>query len=256
MIVAGNKFDPKKYNIIYYLHFDLYKKNPIKHSKLYASITSHKCLDRYKETVKKIRNFNKVSVNNNILFNIFSKNIKVYYLPNGVDINFFTPSYKGFNPKNILIGWVGNVDRKTKNYQEIVKPLAKRTQDNVCIKTIKTSKSKPYIFNLREMRTFYNSLDFFLVSSNTEGTPNPALEAASCGLPLISTRVGNMPDLIVDRENGFFVNPVLSEFQKVIKKISLISCSEYYDLHNCMLERIKNWSWDNCIIAYRKFFDE
>ena len=33
------------------------------------------------------------------------------------------------------------------------------------------------------------------------------IEAASYGLPLVSTRVGGIPDIVVDELNGFLVNP-------------------------------------------------
>jgi glycosyltransferase involved in cell wall biosynthesis len=55
------------------------------------------------------------------------------------------------------------------------------------------------------MLDFYRSLDVYVCASRSEGTPNPCLEAAACGLPVITTRVGNMPELIRDGENGFFV---------------------------------------------------
>jgi glycosyltransferase involved in cell wall biosynthesis len=55
------------------------------------------------------------------------------------------------------------------------------------------------------MLEFYRSLDVYVCASRSEGTPNPCLEAAACGLPVVTTRVGNMPELIRDGENGFFV---------------------------------------------------
>jgi len=60
--------------------------------------------------------------------------------------------------------------------------------------------------NREEMLEFYRSLDVYVCASRTEGTPNPCLEAAACGLPVVTTRVGNMPELIRDGENGFFVD--------------------------------------------------
>jgi glycosyltransferase involved in cell wall biosynthesis len=59
--------------------------------------------------------------------------------------------------------------------------------------------------NREEMLAFYHSLDVYVCASRSEGTPNPCLEAAACGLPVITTRVGSMPDLIRDGENGFLV---------------------------------------------------
>ena len=59
--------------------------------------------------------------------------------------------------------------------------------------------------NRVEMLAFYRSLDVYVCASRSEGTPNPCLEAAACGLPVITTAVGNMPELIRDGENGFLV---------------------------------------------------
>jgi glycosyltransferase involved in cell wall biosynthesis len=56
-----------------------------------------------------------------------------------------------------------------------------------------------------EMLRFYHSIDVYVCASRSEGTPNPCLEAAACGVPVVTTRVGNMPELIRDGENGFFV---------------------------------------------------
>jgi glycosyltransferase involved in cell wall biosynthesis len=59
--------------------------------------------------------------------------------------------------------------------------------------------------NAGEMREFYQSLHGYVCASRSEGTPNPCLEAAACGLPILTTQVGNMPEFLRDAENGLFV---------------------------------------------------
>lgn len=48
------------------------------------------------------------------------------------------------------------------------------------------------------------SAKIFVMNSKSEGGPRIALEAMALGLPVISTRVGVMPDVIRDGENGSF----------------------------------------------------
>ena len=45
--------------------------------------------------------------------------------------------------------------------------------------------------------------DIFLMPSQSESFGLSALEAMSCGLPVVSTSVGGLPELIVHNENGF-----------------------------------------------------
>jgi glycosyltransferase involved in cell wall biosynthesis len=49
----------------------------------------------------------------------------------------------------------------------------------------------------------YSSMDIFLMTSITEGLPNTILEAMAMEVPVVSTAVGGVPELIVDGKHGF-----------------------------------------------------
>ncbi len=61
-----------------------------------------------------------------------------------------------------------------------------------------------WLETLEDVARAYNSADIFINPSLNEGGPRVALEAMACGLPVITTKVGLMRDIINDRENGLF----------------------------------------------------
>lgn len=71
----------------------------------------------------------------------------------------------------------------------------------------------------RDVALAYNSAKIFVNPSFNEGGPRVALEAMACGLPVITTKVGLMHDLIRGDENGLFTDWEPDKMAKVILKL-------------------------------------
>jgi glycosyltransferase involved in cell wall biosynthesis len=59
--------------------------------------------------------------------------------------------------------------------------------------------------NITNPSDFYGALDYLVLTSNNEGTPVSILEAFACGIPVVSTCVGGVIDLIGKNERGLLV---------------------------------------------------
>jgi teichuronic acid biosynthesis glycosyltransferase TuaC len=58
-----------------------------------------------------------------------------------------------------------------------------------------------------ELVEWMNAADVFCLASRREGCPNVVLEALACGVPVVSTAVGAVPDLIPSADFGMMVPP-------------------------------------------------
>ncbi len=57
-----------------------------------------------------------------------------------------------------------------------------------------------------EKLTYLANADIFILASHSEGLPNSLMEAMLCGIPSIATKVGSVPDLILDGETGILID--------------------------------------------------
>lgn len=249
-------FELDSYDAVYYAHFSIFSKVKFNGPKI-ASVTSHKCLANKKATIKYLRRFDAVSVNNAILFEAFHDNLdNLFYTPNGVDASFFTYAEPGLSDPPV-IGWVGNADRATKNYKSIVDPLARSINADFQIVASSKKDNSEDMKSIVQMRDYYHSLNYFLVTSTTEGTPNPGLEAMACGIPVISTKVGNMVDIIRDGENGFFCDDNIKSFRNRLGEVLEMPEDRYLKMRRVIRKDIEDeWDWTIKVIEWQKFFDQ
>ena len=88
-----------------------------------------------------------------------------------------------------------------------------------------------------EIASFYRAADLLLLSSRFEGLPLTALEALSCGLPVVAPPVGDLASLIHGGINGEVVSGTHPEdaaraLEKVLTNPALYSrerCSQSVD---------------------------
>jgi glycosyltransferase involved in cell wall biosynthesis/GT2 family glycosyltransferase len=197
-----------------------------------------------------------VFVNNLSLYREYQPafDVPVFYTPNGVDTGFYHPPLNA-EPSSVLrVGWAGSLSNREpgyRGYQELVLPAVKALDGAELIAAVREDKWR----SPDEMREFYHSLDVYVCASRTEGTPNPCLEAAACGVPLITTRVGNMPELVRHGSNGFFIRHErkdLTEKLRTLRDSPALRLSLRAHLH----EDIQLWDWSIRAQAYRKMFEE
>ena len=240
------KMQKKKYDIVYFSHFSLYDKKKIRGARAtIASVTSHKCLLNLKKTINQLKQFDRVSVNNTFLLRELSPHISdLFYTPNGVDTKFFA-FHKKILSKPLVIGWTGNADRSIKNYKTIIEPLAKLFKD-IRFSIIATSKKDTgkQLKSTNQMLQYYQTLHWFLVTSDAEGTPNPYHESHSVGVPAISTMVGNTVEIMQDTIDGFFAEPSLESFADKVHVIQQIEPEQYKNMRLSARERMRDWDWD------------
>jgi glycosyltransferase involved in cell wall biosynthesis len=63
----------------------------------------------------------------------------------------------------------------------------------------------------KKLPKLYQAADVFAFSTFYENLPFAILEAMSSGLPVVTTNVGGIPEMIEDGKNGFLVQPFNSQ---------------------------------------------
>lgn len=200
-----------------------------------------------------VNNFAALVVNNKEAYNKSAGDPYVYCCENGVDETLFF--YKYPRCDEFTVCWVGN------NLSINIKGLD--LIEEACriagVKLLKLDQSiNVYNGNLltqTQVRdTIYHNSTCYICASEMEGTPNPALEALSSGLPVISTRVGNMSEIIVDGFNGYLVDRTVEDIVRAINKLKDANLEEMSI--NARNSIINGWTWKDQVLKYERMFHD
>ena len=97
-----------------------------------------------------------------------------------------------------------------------------------------------------EVARYMQAADLLCVSSDNEGVPNIVLEAFACGLPVVSTRVGGIPEVLAENFLGRLVE------KKNLHE--LVAALEQTPAAKVESDKIRNYalqfSWERTAAAY------
>ena len=142
----------------------------------------------------------------------------VAVIPNGVDMQKFRPIDKrtalevtGWDKNKRHILFTANPKRRVKNF-----PLAKEAFDLLDDKDLELHALKD-IPN-EKVPFFYNAADVVLMTSLWEGSPNAIKEAMACNIPIVSTNVGDVEDVIASTKGCFIAKADAKDIAQKIKE--------------------------------------
>jgi len=170
-------------------------------------------------------------------------------LTNGIDTDHFRPKPENYpEHRDFTIGWVGNHTRDLKRFdaaQEITKKAGAK------IKLAAYTDPIPHEL----MPRFYWDCDMLLITSETEAHPLVLYEAMSCGLPVVTTDVGDAREAVFSGVNGY-IEDVDFKIDNVVSDVKYLKNNPDRRLHMGELARkamLDKWTWETKVPAYREF---
>lgn len=91
-----------------------------------------------------------------------------------------------------------------------------------------------------DMETVLSAADFFILTSDNEGTPLSLIQAGMAGLPVIATNVGSVSEVLMGGESGILVEANVNHIVNAIEK--LVSSKE---LRESLGKKAKKFTLEN-----------
>jgi glycosyltransferase involved in cell wall biosynthesis len=158
---------------------------------------------------------------------------KVFVIPNGVDVERFRPRPEcraklraalKLLPDAPLVGIVAAL-RPEKNHELFLRAaaLVRKSRPQAHFVIVGDGPERPrieqamgelglaacvHLLGLRsDTEELLAACDAFALTSHNEANPVSILEALACGVPVVATRVGSVPETVVPGETGFLASP-------------------------------------------------
>jgi glycosyltransferase involved in cell wall biosynthesis len=202
-------------------------------------------------------------------FGIPSDKIEVIY--NGVDHHLFNNKGAEITDLGKSFIFIGNL-KKEKGIEELLAAICKVSMKypevrlglvgpGPMLKVLPTILQR---MNLDELVTIHGAIDHSLIPnfiskskaivlpSHNEGVPNVLLEAMAFGKPVIATRVGGIPEIVIDGVTGF-----LCDVKNVDSLAdALVRCLETELKPDIIETHARNFTWEKNIEYFGRIIDE
>ncbi|MEI7857934.1 MAG: glycosyltransferase [Methanomicrobiales archaeon] len=169
-------------------------------------------------------------------------------IPNGVDLNIYHPANQrdarlelGLPIDAKILIFVANGIRKNiwKDYRTLQSTLAEIVTSGMNVLCLALGERAPpahfgeveirFVTQIRDpekVARYYQAADLYIHPARAETFPTTILEALACGIPVVASAVGGIPEQIVEGKTGFLV-PV-GDAQLMAKRIMQLLADDAY----------------------------
>ena len=191
---------------------------------------------------------------------------EIKVIPNGIELERFIKKEKLTNKikQNKTIIYVGSlislkgvnylikaIDIVNKKYKNIRLLIIGEGEDRIILENMVKDLQLDNVVKFTglipntELPNYLQMGDIFVLPSLSEGFPNVLLEAMAAGLPIISTNVCGLSEIIKDGENGYLVDPRNHEIlaEKILFLVQNPKIQERISNNN--LKEIMKYSWSS-----------
>jgi N-acetyl-alpha-D-glucosaminyl L-malate synthase BshA len=209
---------------------------------------------------------------------MYLRDVKV--VPNGINVDEFAPLTKlearaklQMDDDERVVAFVGSL-REIKGVEYLVRATKSILETGTVIHTViigdgpdrERLESLTHQLHISSYVTFKGQIqneqipyylrvsDVFVLPSLSEGFPVVLLEAMASGLPIVTTNVGGVPEIVRDRENGFIIEP--KNAKEIADRVLCILKSEEITkrLSNNNKHRARDFGWELIVDDLEKIY--
>ena len=118
-------------------------------------------------------------------------------------------------------------------------------QEQLCRELVSKLNAEPYIHLLgwidhEHIQGAIKHWKYLLFPTDTEGMPNSVLEAMGCGIPVLASPVGGLCDLILQGENGWFLQNTTKDGILSGLNLAVLADNEYSKISAAVYETVND----------------
>ncbi len=143
--------------------------------------------------------------------------------PNGVDCGEYRVAARPRDRATCVVTYVGNFHSEVKGHAPLLQAAALFAPGEIELRLVGSGRLEEsmralagelglmnrvrFLGQRADVRDLLADSDVFVMPSSSEGCPHALLEAMACGVPVVATRVGGIPEIVEDGRSGLLVPP-------------------------------------------------